>query len=319
MVVYQCAFEWTATMAWLWDSWDEYVKWCNPAGVQRGTFNISRSNTQLESAKHLLDAVEELTNETNELRSLGFKGNETKGPAYDEALVGKAWNHVLKVVYAGEELLIYHKRLALSEDAYGFLHQNSLLEHWDRYAGGPRIVHEIQQLVDDVDEMLTGYQRMTREDERLLLHNLDVPRELESDFRMARNLFSVGLDEVALFIAARGLERVLRQIAHDRKITLEVKGKKEPAGEADLRDLIETMSRVRWKVKRTPLISKETRTLLQYIRTVRNSGAHVGQQPETEDARQTASIIARSASRLWNSVADNRARLDPTNIPRNWS
>ncbi len=130
---------------------------------------------------------------------------------------------------------------------------------------------------------------------------------------------SRGIDEVALFIAARGLERVLSRVAHDRKITLETKGKKEAAGESDLHSLIETMSRVRWKVKRTPLISKETRTLLQYIRTVRNSGAHRGdQEAESENLRQTASIIARTANRLWNAVAKSRARLDQTNIQRNW-
>jgi hypothetical protein len=305
-------------MAWLWESWDEYVKWCNPSGIRRGTFNLSRSQTELASAKELLDSLEELTTETNELREMGFTA-ESKLRDYDATLIDKAWNHVIKVVYSGETLLLYHKRLAQSESAYGFLHQNSILEHWDRYAAGERILSEIQQLVQDVDELLDGYQRLEREDERLLLHNMDLPKELEGDFRLARNLFSVGIDEVALFIAARGLERVLRKIAHDRKITLEVKGKQEPASESDLHDLIETMSRIRWKVKRTPLISKETRTLLQYIRTVRNSGAHRGEQDtETENLRHTASIIARTANRLWNTVSNSKARLEPTNIQRNW-
>jgi hypothetical protein len=193
------------------------------------------------------------------------------------------------------------------------------LDHWDHYVGNERIVYEVQKLVDSVDELLVGYQRMARENERLLLHNLDLPKELEQDFRLSRNLFSIGIDEVALFIAARGLEKVLRRIARDRKITLEMKGRKEAASESDLRDLIELMSKVRWKVKGTPLISKETKTLLQYIRTVRNSGAHLGGQgSETENSRQTASIIARTANALWNSVTGSRARLEPTNIQKNW-
>jgi hypothetical protein len=177
------------------------------------------------------------------------------------------------------------------------------LDHWDHYVGNERIVYEVQKLVDSVDELLVGYQRMARENERLLLHNLDLPKELEQDFRLSRNLFSIGIDEVALFIA----------------ITLEMKGRKEAASESDLRDLIELMSKVRWKVKGTPLISKETKTLLQYIRTVRNSGAHLGGQgSETENSRQTASIIARTANALWNSVTGSRARLEPTNIQKNW-
>lgn len=308
-------------MAWLWESWEEYVEWCHPSGIRRGTFNLSRSATQLESAKHLLVSFEILDSEINELRALGFNGREDKPPVRTDELVRKMWDHVLKLVYAGDELLVYHKRLAMSEAAYGFLHQNSILEHWDRYVSTDRILHEVRQLVEDAGELVDGYRRMEREDERLLIHHLDLPKELEADFRLARNMFSVGLDEVALFIATRGLERVLRRIAHDRKITLEIAGKnhkKESASEADLHDLIECMSRVRWKVKRTPLLTRETKTLLQYIRTVRNSGAHSGQRTDTEDARETASIIARSASRLWSTVTSSRAQLDPTDVMKSW-
>jgi len=306
-------------MAWLWNSWEEFVKECNPVGIGRGTFKLSHSNTQFESARQLLESFDKLVNASQELNALGFKGKSYTSPKYDAALIGKVHHQVIQAIYSGEELLVYHKRLAQSDAAYGFFHSNDLLEHWDRYAGGKRIVHEIQQLVDDISELAAGYRRMEREDERLLLGDLDLPQALEEDFRLARNLFSVGFDEVGLFIAARGLEKVLRRIAHDRKILLETKTKTEPASEVDLRDLIETMSRVRWKIKGTPLIARETKTLLQYIRTVRNSGAHSGRQDiETENLRETASIIARSANRLWKSVTTNRARLAPTTVRKDW-
>jgi len=78
------------------------------------------------------------------------------------------------------------------------------------------------------------------------------------------------------------------------------------------------MSGVCWEEKGTPVLTKETKTLLQYIRTVRNSGAHSGrQETETENLRRTASIIARSANRLWVSVATSRARLVPTTVQKN--
>lgn len=57
------------------------------------------------------------------------------------------------------------------------------------------------------------------------------------------------------------------------------------------------MTRVRWKVRGVPLVSKQTKALLQYIRTLRNSGAHSGGQESDEDNfRQTAAIMAISAT-----------------------
>lgn len=306
-------------MAWIWDSWEEYVDAVHPVGIRRGTFNLSRRNTQLQSARHLLEACHKLTEAWHALMAIGFKEKGSLTPR-DATAIRQAHNSVIQAVYAGEELLVYHKRLALHEASYGFLHQHDILDHWDRYAASERIAIEIQQLVGDIRELLDGYEHLAREDERLLLEGMDLPLELEQDFRLSRNLLSVGFDEIGLFIAARGLEKVLRKIARDRKILLEsAKGKTVPADGVDLHDLIETMSKVHWKVRGTTLISRQTKTLLQYVRTIRNSGAHSGQtEGKMEDFRGTASIIARSADRLWNSVAKSKARVSPTTVPRSW-
>jgi hypothetical protein len=112
----------------------------------------------------------------------------------------------------------------------------------------------------------------------------------------------------------------LRQIARDRKILLVTSKKTQPAGEVDLRDLIETMAQVRWKVKNEPLLTKETKSLLEYIRTVRNGGAHSGRSDaDTTDFRQKAAIIARSANQLWNATTTNRSKLAPTQVQKNWA
>lgn len=58
--------------------------------------------------------------------------------------------------------------------------------------------------------------------------------ELEADFRLARNLFSIGFDEVGVLIAGRGLEGVLRKVAAMRKIELVVRGNATSVAEADL-------------------------------------------------------------------------------------
>jgi hypothetical protein len=306
-------------MAWLWDSWEQYCEWCHPAAIRRGTYTLSRSNTQMEAVRHLLRAVAELRESARELGSMGFDPNGSEQLSYDPALVDRAHNHVIQAIHAGETLLVYHKRLALSDASYGFLHQNDLLEHWDWYAGGNRILHEIQQLVADVGKLLDGYQRMEREDEQWLVEDLDLPKTLEVDFRMSRNLFSVGFDEAGLFLAARGLEKVVREIARGRKIVLVIGKKSQPASRADLHDLIETMARVRWKAKNEPLLTKEAKSLLGYIRTVRNGGAHSGRSDaDTTDFRQKAAIIARSANQMWNGITTSRARLAPTQIQKDW-
>src|SRR6185437_14073582 len=126
---------------------------------------------------------------------------------------------------------------------------------------------------------------------------------------LARNLFSVGFDEVGLLIAGRGLEGVLLEIADVRKISIDVKGKISPAGEADIYDLIEAMFHVRWITNKNRLITQETKTLLHYLRILRNSGAHARTNRQVVSPREKAVVVAETANRLWNDVSSKRARL----------
>lgn len=225
----------------------------------------------------------------------------------------------MDAVYAGEELLLYHKKLAKSKAAYSFLHQHSLPDHWHRYAETRRITREIIQFTSDVDELLRGYEAMAEAEDQFIVGSIDLPAVLERDFRLARNLFSVGFDEVGLLIAGRGLEGVLRRIAEVRNISLEVKGRAVPASETDLHDLIETMYQLRWKTKRTRLISAETKALLHYLRALRNSGAHAGPGGRSVvNAREKAALVAETANRLWSEVSETRARLHPTAVQKTW-
>jgi len=218
--------------------------------------------------------------------------------------------------------LLYNKRLALSDASYGFLHQNNLLKHWDQYAKSERIYIEISQLLSDIDKLLKGYQELVEADRRFLVDDLDLPPSLESDFQLARNLFSNGFDEAGVFMAGRGLEGVLRKIAADRKIVLVIKGKGKsiPASEADFNDLIEVMFHIRWQKKGPRLITPETKSLLHYLRTIRNSGAHASSQGPRSmgNPRETAILIAENANKLWNQVATTRSKLSPILLEKNW-
>lgn len=307
-----------STMAWLWESWEEFERHVEPVAVQRGRFTYARRATELEVLGELLEAVRELRNANGVLAKLGFDDKRTM-QSKDEETMHKAHNEVINAVYAGEAILLFHKRLTTTDAAYGFLHAHDILEHWDRYTANQRILREIHQLTKDVDRLLNGYDQIARADERLLLEGLDLPEELEDDFRLARNLFSIGLDEVGLFTAARGLENVLRRIAHDRNFVTVIKNKQKPTMDVDFYDLIETFARVRWKTNQAPLLSPDTKALLHYLRTLRNRGAHQAPNPSTkEGVREKACLVANAAGQLWSSADRKRARLDSIVISKDW-
>ena len=75
--------------------------------------------------------------------------------------------------------------------------------------------------------------------------------------------------------------RVLR-----RKLTYQVKGKAELLQDADFHDLSEAFSRIKL-ANGTTLIDKESRSLLEFARTVRNSTAHPGGKQQRRTARQS--------------------------------
>jgi len=307
-------------MAWLWNSWEEYFDIVRPVALDSPQrVRLSQRDPWFKAEHSLYKAVHNLEEKSHALYELGFRGSDDAGPAYDQALVEQARPLVMDAVYAGEELLLYNKRLAKSKAAYGFLHQHTLPDHWHRYEETHRIIREINQFMTDVDELLRGFEAMAEAEDEFIVGGLDLPAVLEGDFRLARNLFSVGFDEVGLLIAGRGLEGVLRKIADARKISLEAKGKSVPASETDLYDLIETMYQLRWKASRTRLISPETKALLHYLRTLRNSGAHPHAEARSViSLREKAVLVAETANRLWSEVSETKARLHPTVVQKTW-
>jgi hypothetical protein len=305
-------------MTWIWNSWEEYESFVHPKEVPRGLFVESRLATRLGVVQFVLSAVDELEKSVAGLRALGFGGNG-KGLVRNSAKVGQARDFAMRAIRAGEELLLFNMRFAFNDASSGFLHQNALLEHWDRYSQNQRIFYEVEHFTDDLAAFLAGYHRAVKEDEDFIVRDLDLPSELESNFRLARDLFSVGFDEPGLFAAGKGLEGVLRQIAHVRKIKIETKGKSAPASEADFHDLIEVVSMLRWKVRGEPLMAKQTKALLHYLRTVRNSQAHPTlSRKRFDNARDTARLVAITGSALWREVADSRAKLEPLIVPKTW-
>jgi hypothetical protein len=308
-------------MAWLWPSWNEYVEYVQPVTITgRGRYNVIAHSSRFEVERRLVDVARELVGAVNSLAELGFEDNSDIPMPEGTATWERAREEVFTIVHAGEELLLLHKRLAQSNASYGFLHQHEILSNWDRHAGSDGPWYEVTQLVKDARELIRGYESLKEADEQFLTSGLKLPPELAADFRTARDLFSVGFDDVGILIAGRGLEGVLRKIALMRKVMIEVKGRPEPACDADLRDLIEVMYRLHWKVSGRRLIPKETMALLQYLRTLRNAGAHSGPQGRlpTIGARESAVVVTETAKRLWDEVTGTRAKLANTTIQKSW-
>lgn len=307
-------------MAWLWSSWQEYLDYVSPvAAKRRSRFNSAVRHSWFETECKLGDAVRRLSAAMKSLGELGFTGKDDNIPPHDTSILQEVRHLVIELVYAGEELLLYHSRLAKSRASYGFLSQHDILEHWDG-SWNEGVFREIDQLMTDTSELLAGYHEIKEADGQFLVYGLDLPSDLESDFRLARNLFSVGFDDIGVLLAGRGLEGVLRKIAQVRKIVIEIKGRAEPASDADLVDLIEAMYRLRWKAAGLRFITTETRALLHYLRALRNGHAHPAIQGKRSSTapREMATVAAEIAERLWKDVSSTRARFVETTIRKTW-
>jgi hypothetical protein len=115
-------------MAWLWESWEKFVRDVEPVAIQRDRFQHARHATELDLLKDLLEAVHGLSAANEGLAALGFDGKSTK-QTKDDATLHKAHNLVIEAVYAGEALLLHQRRLALSDASHGFLNQHDIIEH----------------------------------------------------------------------------------------------------------------------------------------------------------------------------------------------
>jgi hypothetical protein len=144
-------------MAWLWDSWEDYVDAVHPWAVEHsGLLRLAHQRPWCEVECGLFEAVQKLSEALASLRKLGFSGEDHDRPPKDSSAIRQAEPLVEDAIFAGEELLLYHKRLAKSRAAYGFLHENSLMKHWHRYEQSGRISKEIHQFVKDAASCWLG-------------------------------------------------------------------------------------------------------------------------------------------------------------------
>src|ERR1044071_6412908 len=120
-------------MAWNWNSAEEFKEYVLPVALADGTVRASLRNSTFESHKNLFESLNDVSRSMDRLSAMGFTGEGGTHESRDDMDLGELRGIIIELVYAGENLLLHHKRLAQTEAAYGFLSQHDILDHLDRY------------------------------------------------------------------------------------------------------------------------------------------------------------------------------------------
>jgi hypothetical protein len=296
-----------------WEDQKAYEELVIPTGKNRGWFRGLQRNSTIENLNRFFEETHRFGDALGKLQQINFGDNPNEP---NPESIKEAHHQTLDLVFSGESLLAHSKRLAESQWAEDFISEKDILEHLDRYAQEGRISYEIDDLLKAAMKLWQGLYEVVLSDGKFL--RVDLPDALEADFTLAKNLFSVGFEDVAVLIAGRGLEGVLREIAHKKQLRFGGTGNEKPVWEADFRDIIEVLYRARWKKRGARLIDQPTKALLDYIRSIRNSHAHPNSISDESNYREQASLIASKANSLWKKATDKDAKLVSRKIKKDW-
>jgi hypothetical protein len=293
---------------WRWQSDEEFREWVQPHAINevRYVAQSYRLFSFAECAHKVYSNFESLKSSNERLRGL-LELKETNRN------LEKARRVAIDICHHGEMLLVWQRRLAMGEGGYGFVHGKEAIEHFKHQTGNPSTYSDLHQLVEDVDGLISMFYELELEDSKFLVADLDLPEVLKDDFYLARDLFSVGFDDVGLFICGRGLEATLRRILEERHvvITKTRKGKKLTISptEAQLYDVVEVFDRLHWHKKNARFASKEMTRILHWLREARNAPAHPQQQSPgpSSKPRDLAVVVVNAANSLWQTHDSQRS------------
>lgn len=298
--------------SWRWDSDDEFKKWVHPDFLNP-VEHVRHSYVLYSFAQCARELYKDLAELLWKVRDLETLLNQKATSQMTDHATKPAMRLAMEICYLGEHILLFQKRLAQSNHAYGFKHAKDAIyqELHPREASSPnelKRLHELEQLVEDTRKLIEGFNELEQADSEFLVHNLNLPDVLEQDFRLARDLFSVGFDEVGLLVAGRGLEGVLRRILAERHISVGPRARL--AADADLHDIIETLKQLRWQTDGTRFLTRDAVQILHWLRTTRNVGAHSQTRAPSMlgSPRELALVISQSAEQLWALHKDKRRK-----------
>lgn len=306
-----------------WPSFEEYKKWIYPDLIDHeGPWRQTHINSLLENILGASQCIEKITIQLSNLEPI-FDAWPPDGLPED-TLRHKAFRCVEEIAWNGEQLFLLCPSFAKTKQVVDFRVEKDLHKHWDRYEKFPRkLSYGLQRHIKAVKTFISSFYEFCSEGESFLIDLVnDLPENLRTDFATARDLFSVGIEECGGFLAGRGLEAVLREVAAKLKVEVEQKRKKERLREMDFADLGETFRRVRWKSDGSPVIDKKLKALLDFLRSARNATAHPSrekrQQNEESDWCEIAKLSAKAANAIWATSKKGRRNVVTTTIARDW-
>ncbi len=194
-----------------WTSYEEYSDYIQAQYVERNLFRHRTSQSLLDQITELQRSADTMSAAAHQLSELGYDGDRGRPSEDSDSALPSARGICIDLCQHGEEVLMYAKGLAQSYEADDFLPEKDILENWDRYDGSDRIHDELNELVAPAWTLYNGLQNAINGTEEFLLDQLDrdFPDVLKRDFIVARDQFSVGLEEAGFLSAGRGLEGVL--------------------------------------------------------------------------------------------------------------
>lgn len=221
---------------------------------------------------------------------------------------------VCDIGHYGEILLLYRRRLSRETAALEFVSEKHVIQHAANRLHRETHAIEIERLSNAANAFLKHVlEDMRFADDFIISRVRDIPEELRADFYAARDLFSVGFDEPALFALARAFERVARRILHERRIRIRFKGDIVDACEVSLAEVIRALGLLRWKASGERLLPASVQQMLHWLRALRNESAHEA-IPVGIDPYEFGPIIADAANALYRVHLVNRRRPLKTTV-----
>lgn len=305
-----------------WKSYEEYKTSVIPEFVTDAQeFNELVNFSALQRVEELFSWMVDVSGGVSSLRKLSSPWGESSEP--DANSVHEAQRQVRKLVESAEYAFVHSRSLALSDLATDFIYTKSVVRNWEKYSAR-RIVHRVKRLVSSGEKLFDAMEAIRNQAAFLFKDTVSaLPPNLHADFLAAREQFELELDEAGAFFAGRGLEGVLREIARKLQVTITQRNKlvSDLVHEADFYNLIEAMSRLKWKGSGSPVLDRKVKALLHYLRSARNATAHPAgprSYDDEPDWRDIANLSAKATKQIWLASGKGRRKLGSNSIPRDW-
>ncbi|AGK60967.1 hypothetical protein Asulf_00963 [Archaeoglobus sulfaticallidus PM70-1] len=303
-----------------WKSFDEFEKYVNPFFINhQGPYIGMKQSCLFENIMEVLKSLSEFSNAVEQLEKL-IRNYPNKKDWEEESNLSKLAYHLITAIsYHGEYIFLYFPKLAKSRYASDFLHAKDLHIHWERYNQTRKRI-EVKRYLDAAKKLLDEFYEIVEEFDWFLMEEIrDLPTDLQKDFRVARDLFSVGMEEQGVFAALRGLEGVLRRISKNLGVKIIKKDKQEPLHKQSLTNLTEGLYRVRWRDNGERVVTKEIKDLIKFLISLRNKKAHPDDTTDIFDNwREIAITTARAANGLWVISKEGKREVESTEVIRDW-